>query len=171
MFDSVNDNCLSYLRKCVNQESRNSRMKISKLIFNLTEFFISGETGNEPYPVWKEIGWGFFLMSREATNEEKNNSSWITNGTFLLPHEWLSRRDEIKIPHERRSREWGIFILSQLLSHEWGSRNVPWVMNEEFIHPWFLSRPGMTFPNFLGKLLYSAKNICPPTKINTLAHV
>ena len=32
--------------------------------------------GYEPYPVWREIGMGFFLMSREATNEEK-----------IIPHE------------------------------------------------------------------------------------
>ena len=34
------------------------------------------EKRNEPYPVWREIGMGFFLMSREATNEEK-----------IIPHE------------------------------------------------------------------------------------
>ena len=67
---------------------------------------------------------GFSLMSGEATNEGKTDSSRVTNGTFPIPHEWLSRRDEIKIPHERL-REWGIFILSQLLSHEWGIWNVP----------------------------------------------
>ena len=91
-------------------------------------------------------GNGFSHMSGAATNMGKENSSWVTNGTFPLPQEWLSRRDEIKIPHERRSREWGIFILSQLLSHEWGSGNVPWVTNEEFYSSLFLSRPGITFP-------------------------
>ena len=101
---------------------------------------------NEPIPVWREIGMGYSHMSGEATNMGIENSSWVTNGTFPIPHEWLSRRDEIKIPHERRSREWGIFILSQLLSHEWGIGNVPWVTNEEFYSSLFLSRPGFTFP-------------------------
>ena len=63
------------------------------------------------------------------------------NGTFLLPHEWLSRRDEKKIPHERRSREWGIFISSQLLSHEWGIWNVPFVIRKEFFFPVFVASP------------------------------
>ena len=106
---------------------------------------------NEPEltvgPLWRELGMGLSHMSGEATNMGKWNSSWVTNGTFPLPQEWLSRRDEIKIPHERRSREWGIFILSQLLSHDWGSGNVPWVTNEEFYPSLFLSRPGMTFPH------------------------
>ena len=100
----------------------------------------------EPIPVWREIGMGYSHMSGEATNMGIENSSWVTNGTFPIPQEWLSRRDEIKIPHERRSREWGIFILSQLLSHEWGIGNVPWVTNEEFYSSLFLSRPGFTFP-------------------------
>ena len=56
---------------------------------------------------------GFSRMSGEATNTGKPNSSRVTNGTFPLPHEWLSRRDEIKIPHEWQSREWGIFILEK----------------------------------------------------------
>ena len=64
-------------------------------------------------------------MSGEATNTGKKNSLRITNGTFQIPHEWRSRRDEIKIPHEWQSHDWGIFISSQLLSHEWGSSNVP----------------------------------------------
>ena len=59
----------------------------------------------EPIPVWREIGTGFSRMSGEATNAGKENSSRITNGTFPISHEWLSRHDEIKIPHERRSRE------------------------------------------------------------------
>ena len=63
-----------------------------------------------------------------------------------MPHDWLSRRDEIKIPHARRSRKWGIFISSQLLSQEWEIGNVPWVMNEEFYSSLFLSRPELTFP-------------------------
>ena len=92
-------------------------------IFGIENAFFC--TGNEPLPVWREIGMGFSRMSGEATNTGKQNSSRVTNGTFPLPHEWLSRRDEIKIPHEWRSHEWGIFILSQLLSHEWGSGNVP----------------------------------------------
>ena len=100
----------------------------------------------EPIPIWREIGMGYSHMSGEATNMGIENSSWVTNGTFPIPHEWLSRRDEIKIPHERRSREWGIFILSQLLSHEWGIGNVPWVTNEEFYSSLFLSRSGFTFP-------------------------
>ena len=85
-------------------------------------------------------------MSGAATNTGKKISSQITNGSILIPHEWLSRRDEIKIPHKRQSREWGIFILSQLLSHEWGIANVPFVTREEFSPSLFLSRPGVTFP-------------------------
>ena len=77
---------------------------------------------------------GFSHMSGEATNVGKKISSRITNGSILMPHDWLSRRDEIKIPHERRSRKWGIFILSQLLSQEWGIKIEPWVMSEE-IYP------------------------------------
>ena len=65
------------------------------------------------YPVCREIGMGKII------------SSQITNGSILMPHDWLSRRDEIKIPHERRSRKWGIFILSQLLSQEWGIKIEP----------------------------------------------
>ena len=100
----------------------------------------------EPIPVWREIGTGFSHMSGEATNVGKRNSSRITNGTFPIFHEWLSRRDEIIIPHERRSREWGIIISSQLLSQEWKIGNVPWVMSEEFYPSLFLSRPELTFP-------------------------
>ena len=85
-------------------------------------------------------------MSGEATNVGKRNSSQITNGTLPIFHEWLSRRDEIKIPHERQSREWGILISSQLLSQEWKIGNVPWVMSEEFYPSLFLSRPELTFP-------------------------
>ena len=59
----------------------------------------------ETIPVWREIGMGFSRMSGEATNAGKENSLRIMNGTFPISHEWLSRRDEIKIPHERRSRE------------------------------------------------------------------
>ena len=89
---------------------------------------------------------GFSHMSGEATNVGKRNSSRITNGTFPIFYEWLSRRDEIIIPHERRSREWGIIISSQLLSQEWKIGNVPWVMSEEFYLSLFLSRPAFTFP-------------------------
>ena len=84
------------------------------------------------------------------------NSSFITHGTFLLPHSWLSSCDEIKIPHSRLRRSWGIFFSSRLLSHSWGSKNVPFVIHEELFFPhsslrdsWgknpslFLSRPGM----------------------------
>ena len=84
------------------------------------------------------------------------NSSFITHGTFLLPHSWLSSCDEIKIPHSRLRRSWGIFFSSRLLSHLWGSKNVPFVIHEELFFPhsslrdsWgknpslFLSRPGM----------------------------
>ena len=78
---------------------------------------------------------GFFPHESRSDKWGKNNSSWITNGTFLLPHEWLSRRDEIKIPHERRSRSWGIFISLSLLSHSWGSKNVPFVIHEELFFP------------------------------------
>ena len=86
------------------------------------------------YQVCREIGMGFSHMSGEATNVGKIISSQITNGSILMPHDWLSRRDEIKIPHARRSRKWGIFILSQLLSQEWGIKIEPWVMSEE-IYP------------------------------------
>ena len=119
----------------------------TNIVWEIKDFkFLDVSLGSDPLPVWREIGMGFSLMSGEATNEGKTNSSRVTNGTFPIPHEWLSRRDEIKIPHERRSREWGIFILSQLLSHEWGSGNVPWVTSEEFSPSLFLSRPGVTFP-------------------------
>ena len=90
-------------------------------------------------------------MSGGATNTGKKISSRITNGSILIPQEWLSRRDEIKIPHERRSRKWGIFILLQLLRQEWGIWNVPWVMNEEFFPSLFLSRPRLTFSYYEGK--------------------
>ena len=73
---------------------------------------------------------GFFLYEWRSHEYRKKN--------FLTNHEWLSRRDEIKIPHARRSRKWGIFILSQLLSHD--------VMSEEIYPSLFLSRPGVTFP-------------------------
>ena len=86
--------------------------------------------GNELLPVWREIGMGFFLYEWRSHEYRKKN--------FLTNHEWLSRRDEIKIPHARRSRKWGIFILSQLLSHD--------VMSEEIYPSLFLSRPGVTFP-------------------------
>ena len=120
------------------------------------------EGGNEPIPVWREIGTGFSHMSGEATNVGKTNSSWITNGTFPISHEWLSRRDEIEIPHERRSREWGIFISSQLLSQECEILNVPWVMNEEFYSSLFLSRPELTFP-------YKKENLITKTTLeNTI---
>ena len=82
-------------------------------------------------------------MSGEATNTGKKISSRITNGSILIPHEWLSRRDVIKFPHARRSRKWGNFILSQLLSHD--------VMSEEIYPSLFLSRPGVTFPFLRGK--------------------
>ena len=85
----------------------------------------SQNVGIEPIPVWREIGTGFSHMSGEATNVGKRNSSQITNGTFPIFHEWLSRRDEIIIPHERQSREWGIIISLQLLSQEWKIGNVP----------------------------------------------
>ena len=85
-------------------------------------------------------------------NRDEENSSWVTNGTFPLPHSWLSSCDDIKIPHWRLHRSWGIFILSQLLSHDWGSGNVPWVTNEEFYPSLFLSRPGITFPHWRGTL-------------------
>ena len=91
--------------------------------------------GNELLPVWREIGMGFFLYEWRSHEYRKKN--------FLTNHEWLSRRDEIKIPHARRSRKWGIFILSQLLSHD--------VMSEEIYPSLFLSRPGVTFPFLRGK--------------------
>ena len=52
---------------------------------------------------------GFSHMSGKATNVEKKISSQSTNGSIFIPHEWLSRRDEIKLPHARRSRKWGSF--------------------------------------------------------------
>ena len=98
---------------------------------------------NELLPVWREIGMGFFLYEWRSHEYRKKN--------FLTNHEWLSRRDEIKIPHARRSRKWGIFILSQLLSHD--------VMSEEIYPSLFLSRPGVTFPFLRGKLQqYCIKN-------------
>ena len=79
----------------------------------------------EPIPVWREIGTGFSHMSGEATNVGKIISSQITNGSILMPYDWLSRHDEIKIPHAQHSGKWGIFILSQLLSQDWGSKIEP----------------------------------------------
>ena len=65
--------------------------------------------GYEPYPVWREIGMGFFLMSREATNEEK-----------IIPHE--SQMAHFYFLTNGLAgvmkKKWGIFISSQLLSHE-----------------------------------------------------
>ena len=88
----------------------------------------------------------FFPHESRSDEWGKINSSWITNGTFLLPHEWLSRL----------RCSWGIFFSSRLLSHSWGSKNVPFVIHEELFFPhsslrdsWgknpslFLSRPGM----------------------------
>ena len=117
---------------------------------------------------WFLLGGLYFLLNREVfqknwecytrSGEKKGwvNSSFITHGTFLLPHSWLSSCDEIKIPHSRLRRSWGIFFSSRLLSHSWGSKNVPFVIHEELIFPhsslrdsWgknpslFLSRPGM----------------------------
>ena len=91
--------------------------------------------GIELLPVWREIGMGFFLYEWRSHEYRKKN--------FLTNHEWLSRRDEIKIPHARRSRKWGIFILSQLLSHD--------VMSEEIYPSLYLSRLGVTFPFLRGK--------------------
>ena len=86
-------------------------------------------------------GWDCSCMSGAAKNTGKK---------ILMNHEWLNRRDEVKIPHTRRSRKWGIFILSQLLSHD--------VMSEEIYPSLFLSRPGVTFPflsaNFNPDFLY-----------------
>ena len=79
---------------------------------------------------------GFFLYEWRSHEYRKKN--------FLTNHEWLSRRDEIKIPHARRSRKWGIFISSQLLSHD--------VMSEEIYPSLFLSRLGLTFSYCKGKL-------------------
>ena len=60
------------------------------------------------------------FTSGEAASEGIGKFPTSHKRYFPIPHEWLSRRGEIKIPHERRSRKWGIFILPQLLSHEWG---------------------------------------------------
>ena len=97
--------------------------------------FVSMRMRSELLPVWREIGMGFFLYEWRSHEYRKKN--------FLTNHEWLSRRDEIKIPHARRSRKWGIFILSQLLRHD--------VMSEEIYPSLFLSRPGVTFPFLRGK--------------------
>ena len=59
-------------------------------------------------------------LGEKLTNTGKKISSRITNGSILIPHEWLCRSTEIKIPHARRSLKWGIFISARLLSHEWG---------------------------------------------------
>ena len=98
---------------------------------------------NELLPVWREIGMGFFLYEWRSHEYRKKN--------FLTNHEWLSRRDEIKIPHARRSRKWGIFILSQLLSHD--------VMSEEIYPSLFLSRPGVTFPFLRGKFQHRSLHV------------
>ena len=112
---------------------------ISVWVWNLTltgdKLNLTLKNGNELLPVWREIGMGFFLYEWRSHEYRKKN--------FLTNHEWLSRRDEIKIPHARRSRKWGIFILSQLLSHD--------VMSEEIYPSLFLSRPGVTFPFLRGK--------------------
>ena len=122
---------------------------------------LTGGDWIEPIPVWREIGMGFFRMSGEAANAEKKNSSRVTNGTFPVSHEWLSRRDETKIPHAWRSRKWGIFILSQLLSHD--------VMSEEIYPSLFLSRPGVTFPFLRGFIkcffFASSTKICSIVKV------
>ena len=86
---------------------------------------------------------GFSHMSGEATNVGKIISSQITNGSILMPHDWLSRRDEIKIPHERRSRKWGIFISSRQLSQSWGIKIEPFVIHEEIFFPTFVAAPLM----------------------------
>ena len=74
-------------------------------------------------------------------NRDGENSSFVTHGTFPLPHSWLSSCDKIKIPHSRLRRLWGIFISSRLLSHSWGSGNVPFVTHEEFSFPIFVAAP------------------------------
>ena len=74
-------------------------------------------------------------------NRDGENSSFVTHGTFPLPHSWLSSCDKIKIPHSRLRRSWGIFISSRLLSHSWGSGNVPFVTHEEFYFPIFVASP------------------------------
>ena len=61
---------------------------------------------------------GFFLMSREATNEEKIIPHESQMAHFYFLTNGLAGVMKKKIPHEQRSREWGIFISSQLLSHE-----------------------------------------------------
>ena len=106
----------------------------------------------ELLPVWREIGMGFFLYEWRSHEYRKKN--------FLTNHEWLSRRDEIKIPHARRSRKWGIFILSQLLSHD--------VMSEEIYPSLFLSRPGVTFPFLRGFIKFF---FAPSTKICSIVKV
>ena len=58
--------------------------------------------------------------SGEATSARNYKFPTSHERHFPIPHEWLSRRGEIKIPHERLRRSWGILILPQLLSHEWG---------------------------------------------------
>ena len=77
------------------------------------------------------------------------NSLFITQGTLIFPHSWLSSCGKIKIPHSRLRRSWEIFISPRLLSHSWGNINVPFVIHREFLIPPFaasrlmeeLSRP------------------------------
>ena len=76
----------------------------------------------------------------ERIRDEKN-SSFVTHGTFPIPHSWLSSCDKIKIPHSRLRRSWGILISSRLLSHSWGIGNVPFVTHEEFFIPIFVASP------------------------------
>ena len=72
---------------------------------------------------------------------DEQNSSFVTHGTFPLPHSWLSSCDKIKIPHSRLRRSWGIFISSRLLSHSWGIKIEPFVIREEIFFPVFVAAP------------------------------
>ena len=74
-------------------------------------------------------------------NRDGQISSLITHGSILIPHSWLSSRDEIKIPHLRLRRAWGIFISSLLQSHSWGIKIEPFVIREEIFFPVFVAAP------------------------------
>ena len=74
-------------------------------------------------------------------NRDGKNSLFITHGTFMIPHSWLSSCDKIKIPHLPLCCAWGIFISSCLLSHSWGIWNVPFVIRKEFFFPVFVASP------------------------------
>ena len=102
-------------------------LPLPKWIMESLKFFISlqgGFTRNQygnVIPALEKNRVGFFpIWVAPATNMGKKFSSWVTNGTFYFPHEWLSRSGENKFPHEWRSHEWGNLFSPLLLSHSWG---------------------------------------------------